>query len=483
MTMSMSVAAFAQNIADHTFTAYQIFSGTQAADKAALCDVEWGSGVDGAAILAELKEADTVYADCETAADVAEVVAGFDSNSAAAMAFARIVDAHRTGTTTALNKGEQGYTISTPGYYLIVDTTKLEDGSYDALNLSLLQCYETITIATKTDIPTVVKKVDDVNDSNTSEDTVVWQDSADYDIGDEIPYQITGTLGDISKFPTYYVNFHDTMTNLTLKTDSVTVTLDNETVNKNNYLVAWDPKTKTLDVEFMDVVALGAKTNSVIVVSYIATLDEGANIGATGNPNEVYLEFSNNPNNSGNGTTKPSTGKTPVDTNIIFTYKVIANKVDPAGKPLAGAKFALYKAIGTDEKGETIWQDLGEVGDGEKDTTFAWTGLDDGDYKIVETKVPEGYNKIADQYFTVTAGHDILSDNPALTELSGNSDTGMITLASDKEAGSLSTNIENKQGTVLPSTGGMGTTVLYTTGAILVIGAGVVLVARRRVAK
>ncbi|MGM9538975.1 MAG: SpaA isopeptide-forming pilin-related protein, partial [Candidatus Onthomonas sp.] len=113
-------------------------------------------------------------------------------------------------------------------------------------------------------------------------------------------------------------------------------------------------------------------------------------------------------------------------------------------------------------------------------TTFTFSGLDDGDYRLTETTTPAGYNTIEDIYFTITAEHEIESDNPALTSLSGNVTTGEITFTSSTTEGSLSTNVVNKAGSTLPETGGMGTTIFYVLGGILVVGAVVLLVTKKR---
>ena len=138
------------------------------------------------------------------------------------------------------------------------------------------------------------KKVKDKNDSTGN--TTDWQDSADYDIDDMIPYKLTATLGNLSNYDTYYVKFVDTMTNLTYVTGSATVQIDNGTpLTPSQYKLTWDKTSKTLAIEIANVKALGADNNSVITVEYNATLDSSAAIGSTGNPNSAYLVFSNNP--------------------------------------------------------------------------------------------------------------------------------------------------------------------------------------------
>ena len=93
---------------------------------------------------------------------------------------------------------------------------------------------------------------------------------------------------------------------------------------------------------------------------------------------------------------------------------------------------------------------------------------------------PAGYNTIAPIEFTVTAEHDVLSDNPALTSLSGNATTGELTFTSNTTEGSLSADVVNKAGSVLPSTGGIGTTIFYVLGGVLVLAAVVPLVTKKR---
>ena len=109
-------------------------------------------------------------------------------------------------------------------------------------------------------------------------------------------------------------------------------------------------------------------------------------------------------------------------------------------------------------------------------TTFTFAGLDDGDYRLSETKTPVGYNTIEPIEFTVTAQHDM-----TLTSLSGNTVTGEIVMTANLTEGSLSATVVNNKGAQLPETGGMGTTLFYVLGGVLVVGAGVLLVVKRRV--
>ena len=171
----------------------------------------------------------------------------------------------------------------------------------------------------------------------------------------------------------------------------------------------------------------------------------------------MNLTYSNNPNKGGKG----ETGKTPDDKNIVFTYKTVVNKVDQGQKSLAGAAFKLEK-----KQADGTYKEVKSFTAGDE-TTFEFDGLDDGDYKLTETTTPAGYNTIAPIEFTISAAHDATADEPKLTELSGNATSGEVTFAADTNAGSLTTSVVNKKGSVLPPTGGMGTTMLYVGGAAL----------------
>ena len=468
MVLAFCVTGVAANVelAQHTFAAYQIFKG-DLTEENKLSNVTWGDGVQGEELLTELKKQDA-FATCASAADVAKVLETYNTKSTEANAFAKTVAAHVTDMKTT---GTGKVNLPAAGYYLIVDTTATT-GTYDAKNLSLLKVNRAgeVTPATKTDKPTLEKKVKDINDSTGQETD--WQDSADYDIDDEIPYKLTATMGDLSNYDHYYLNFHDTMTHLTLVEGSVEVKVGEKTLEKNQYTVAWDAAKKTMDVAIMDVKAHGAETGTEVTVTYKATLDENAVLGSTGNPNTADLEYSNNPNNTGDGTTKPNdTGKTPEDKNIVFTYKVTVNKVKENQQPLEGAEFELFKKT-NDEN----WKSKGKLaGTGVAKNVFEWKGLDDGDYKIVETKTPSGYNTIDPIEFTITAEHEDKADDPKLTSLSGGKlSTGDVT------TGAISATIVNKSGSTLPETGGIGTTVFYVIGGMLMAAAAVLLITKKR---
>lgn len=477
MVCAMAIPAFAAvDITSHTFEAYQIFAGDL--NEGTLSNVTWGHNVTTATLLNYLKTANAAYSACTDAKGVAEVLS---NNPSLKYDFAKIAADHVTG--TAMATGTGSVTLPSAGYYLIVDTTDVAN-KHDAKNLSLLQVSgaTTVTPQVKTDIPTLEKKVKDKNDSAGT--TTDWQDSADYDIGDIIPYQLTATLGNVSNFDTYYVKFVDTMEHLTYY-NITSVKVGDKTLSAGDYTSNWDSANKKLTVSIDDVKKHGATNGSTITVEYTATLDADAVIGSIGNPNEAYLVFSNNPNGDGKGKTAP-------DKNIVFTYKVVANKVDQDNKPLTGAAFALYKklpAVPNPEDGTSYIMEgndayapvkelnvgaNGEVEDKEL-TTFEWTGIDDGEYMIKEIITPAGYNSIEPIKFTVTADHQIEAADPKLTELTGGDKfTGAVS------TGALTANIQNRMGSTLPGTGGIGTTIFYVVGGGLMVAAAILLITKKR---
>lgn len=486
MVCAMAIPAFAAkgepvtnsdvSLTNHSFEAYQIFSAKL--DSGKLTDVTWGEGVKGDDLLVALN-ATPDFTNCKNASDVAEKLATF--NAEKATKFAAFVAEKYLSTTKT--EGTGTITLPSAGYYLIKDVTPVE-GKYDASNLTLLLVSgaEEVTPKVKTDIPTLQKKVQDKNDS--TGETTGWQDSADYDIGDIIPYQLTATLGNVSNFDTYYVEFVDTMQHLTYN-NITSVKVDDRILNAGDYTSSWDSTSKTLKVSIDNVKAYGATNGSKIIVEYTATLDSDAVIGSTGNPNEAHLIFSNNPNGQGKGQTKP-------DKNIVFTYKVVANKVDEHDQPLTGAAFALYKKLpavpnpkdgtsyimeGDDAYAPVKELNVGANGEVEDKTltTFEWTGIDDGDYMIKEIITPAGYNSIEPIKFKVEANHETLSDDPQLLELKGGDDfTGEVS------TGALTTKIENRMGSTLPGTGGIGTTIFYVVGGGLMVAAAILLITKKR---
>ena len=453
---------------DHTYEAYQIFEGKLSNDK--LSDIKWGNAITEKGkteLLNEYKAKD--------AADLAEKLSEFASKSEQIKAFAKKASKYLQNPTTAKAEGDTAtITVNKAGYYLIKDKDDSLDKKDETYTEFILKVVNNQTVAPKSSKPTSEKKVKDINDSTDTE-TTEWQDAADWDIGDEVPFKIEGTLpSNYDKYTKYTLKFHDKQEEgLTFILGSVHVYIDDDEINEG-FRVVKNPEDKdTFDVVFDDLKNTSAKNNSVIRVEYKSVLNGNANLGKPGNKNTMYMEFSNNPNNEQGG----ETGKTPKDEVIVFTYKTVINKVDPDRNALEGAEFTLEKKVGDGDN----WVEK-DVVKSNANTTFTFTGLDDGVYRLTETKTPEGYNTMNPNplEFTISATHDVTGDNPQLLTLSGIAETGDVTFVHNLVDGSLTTDIVNKSGSELPETGGMGTTVLYAAGTLMILAAAAFLVMKKK---
>ena len=461
----------------HTYEAYQIFTGDLS--DGTLSNVQWGSSVtnqsgDATAIVEKM---DTAYT-------------GTDKITVDAL-LAMITLGEEVASTSTQTDGKYVIDGLAPGYYLVKDAYGSLNGTNESYTEYIIKVVKDTEAAPKSSVPQVEKKVQDINDS-TDEAFSAWQDSADHDIGDSVPFKLIATLANnVSAYSKYKIVFHDTLSaGLTYDDDSVKVYLGEGEDRKevtSYFTTSYVEETGKLTISCDNVKAFGATDGSQIVVEYTAELNNKAVLGSTGNPNVVYLEYSNNPNWDADGDGKPDepgtpgtpgdetpeepTGKTPEDKVIVFTFKVVVNKVDENKNSLVGAGFTLFKL----DKETGVYEQIGDELTGDQMTQFVWTGLDDGDYKLVESTTPAGYNTIDDIYFTITAEHVILADNPTLTSL-----TGGDMFTGEVSTGTLSGEVINKSGVELPETGGIGTTMFYIFGAVMVLGAAVLLVTKKR---
>lgn len=449
----------------HTYQVYQVFSGTLSTKngKKVLSDLKWGSGVKKG-----------VYT--ETAKAKAETL----TDEAAARDFAKELVEDKLSDPTKTVQSATGTTEITglvAGYYLVKDTdNSLQDKTGCSYTAYILQVVGDATTSVKSDVPSSEKKVKDINDS-TETKTTDWQDAADWDIGDEVPFKIEGTLpSNYDQYKTYTLKFHDKeQEGLTFKKDTVKVFIDNVEIKTGFDVVEKPGDGDTFDVVFENLKTTSAQNGSKVRVEYKSVLNENANLGKPGNKNTMYMEFSNNPNNEQGG----ETGKTPEDTVIVFTYKVSVNKVNEKNEKLEGAKFKLEKKV---KPNSDEWKTITKV-DGTAGDLFEFKGIDDGEYRLTETKAPDNYDKLSDPiYFTVKAGH-VDGADPSLKTFSGDitsGNVGEMKFTANKENGTLSTIIQNKPGSSLPETGGMGTTVLYAAGTLMILAAAAFLVMKKK---
>lgn len=491
---------------NHSYTAYQIFKGTYASGK--LTGVTWGTGFDSAKASAFINDLKSTFSDTTKYAKIAALVADSSAENVAdalsdiktnndlkvnadADKLAAIIAKYlKTGT-----KDTSGViTVDSDGYYMVTDSLNTgassENESISRHMLAVMGANTTVTLKQST--PTVTKKVQDIDNGTASG----WQDSADYAIGDNINFQLTGTLpADYASYDNYYYEFSDTFSKgLTFAKDSVTVKVVNGdeswSINKNGYTV--DISGQKFMIKIDDLKAVDKADNnyvitsdSKIVVDYTGQLNENAVMGSEGNPNEVKLIYSNNPNKNADGTLSESKGETPKDKVIVFTYELDVNKVKQDGKtPLTGAGFTLYKYEYDAAYSGGVKKEIKKIV-GKDSSRFEFKGLDAGRYVLEESTTPEGYNTIQPIEFTITADHQIESDDPALTKLvtDNTAFTVKMTEGTTKYTGAIETTVINKEGTSLPTTGSIGTKIFYGTGATIALGAGVLLIAKKRAKK
>lgn len=468
-TPMITVPAVGDNSA-HTYDVYQVLKGEVERDSnslTVLTDALWGKNAvttDESKIadaIKELQEAQKLTTDIDKLKIIKKYV---DLTS------------ERYGRVSAGNPLEVE-----PGYYVIVD--KGHDGNGqtaagEGLSLYITQIVGNVEISPKKGHTTSEKKVQD-DEANTQG----WNDSADYDIGDQVPFKLSAIITDDYANYThgYKLTFHDTLSSgLTLIQnldkdkypgfkDSIEVKIGEKSIDEEYYEVKIGDQCGdkcSFEVVFSDLKQIqDIKAGSKIDVYYKAILNENAVIGANGNPNKSHITYTNNPNDEQAG----ENGKTVEDTVIVFTYELevnkYANEVSEDNK-LKGAEFSLYK-------GDTLVKTI----TGTDSSTFTFSGLDAGLYTLKETKTPEGYNTMKDMTIEITATHTLNSSTPALESLTV---TPANAFTVDKSAGKISGNIINYSGATLPTTGGMGTTIIYIIGGVMVVGASLLLITKRR---
>ena len=337
------------------------------------------------------------------------------------------------------------------GYYLV----KSDLGALCSLDTTM----PNVTIKEKNSESTVDKQVQE-------DSTGDYGDHNDADIGQTVNFRTT--INVVDGDPKNYV-LHDTMSaGLTFDPASVAVTIGERTLAKNtDYTLVTSGLTDgcTFEVKFKDGVL---KPNDVVEVAYSAEVNEYAVIGGTGNDNKTHLTYSDTPKSTGERLTK-----TYVWQFDVFKYAMR----DGQEIPLAGAQFVLYKTV-NDEKfyaqvangkitGWTDDQKYATVFETSDKGKFVIAGLDADTYYLEETKAPDGYNRLKEPVNVV------ITANIA----SGKTVTATITY---NETATGTVRIENQTGVELPSTGGIGTTVFYVIGGLLMGVAVVLLVTRKK---
>ncbi len=560
MVMALAAPAFADDneggepespttatikVEKHKFSVYQIFVGTYKVGTDTLDmgqDISWGDAYGSksnrqalcnelAAVLKDTRFSTLAAGDKNPVAkDVVELLdelgAGSgeenwkkEVNISIANALYKFAD-KSNATERTINPDDSEKTF-TPGYYLLHDEEAAANAPIPNI-VRNLTAGEKLTVKPKEETnPKLEKEVQTVGNT--------WQHAAIYHAGDKVPYRITATIPD--NFDTteqgtdYFIRFRDTQDKalepitkekLTIKiygagtTDfenaSPKVTIDNVQPNDARFSFQQLPDTGDEDHVF-EITLDNMKSNDpnspysnkdlkagdVIVISYEVELlkDE---IGDDGSfKNTVNMSFTND---NGQG---PSD-----DSDTVFTFKLVANKVDGEDKnadgtfePLTGATFSLYvqdtengKEI-TDKDGNKInnekWTKVDTLGDSEKISEFKFNGLKAGLYMLIEDKAPEGgYNPIKPKYYKIEASYTDNDDlNQSVKDLKvfecdvdGKKIADTTDVIGNNQT--ITLEIKNFTGAVLPETGGIGTTIFYIVGGVLVVGAVVLLITKRR---
>jgi len=436
------------------------------------------------------------------------------------------------------DNGNFVYTIPVvgDGYYIVKDTGTIADKD-DAATKYILQVLKDVKVTAKADVPTLDKNIVE------GENRVDYNNAAvggvvNYELTSKVPemdgydkyyFIVHDTL---SKGLTPVDGDDDTIIDVKITIDGTDIAADQYEVTE----VKNEDGTTSIKIVFKNFIQYKAdKVGKDIVITYAATVNQDAVIGDTGNSNTANLEYSNNPNVSPKGENEPSdgddvTGETPDDTVITYVTEIELNKkAEKAdGDPLEGAIFEItgdklikvkvtqevftldaengtyYKLLAKDKNGndtytttvpneettslyastsdkyvktvETNWVEKAEkvhiTAVSGADGKLKFTGLSEGTYTITEIKAPDGYNLLTTP-ITVT----IDWKKPANTET-----TCTWTYAwNNGTAGSDAFyTVINKAGTILPSTGGIGTTIFYVGGGLLIAAAVVLLVSKRK---
>lgn len=413
------------------------------------------------------------------------------------------------------------------GYYIVLGSGTAE-GDQSVVAIAALgtvpgspggSTNKDINITLKADAPWITKEVWNSN-LDEEEEAIGYTDWADVNINDEVSFKLTSKVPAMLGYATYEYIVYDTMSpGLTFKDGSITITvggvlvnvIDADSYNNEAHTATYEIENyvlngneynggKLITINFPDLVALVNKSNedtivagADIVITYNATLNEDAIVGAPGNPNKVYLEYSNNPNWVADGEDdEEPTGETPEDEVIVYTFDVDVYKYAGAllpGNPLEGAEFVLYRTkSGTDYSDEVkfVYDSTDGVYYVKMNSTvedseiiisnaagrISIVGLDAGTYYLKETKAPDGYNLSNDyKEFVITHttkdGIANISNKIEVTPAEGDKFYAVTYV--------------NTTGNILPETGGIGRYIVYGAGIALAIGVAVLLVIRRKI--
>lgn len=543
-------AVSTESASGHIYEAYQILSGTVDPDLAAaggntivkLGDPEWGVNIvdNVTAFLDELKAntafgataAENLFSSVVTAEDFVNVISAASFTSDKVEKVAHIIEKHLHG--APVNTSEESappYHLNVPaGYYLIKDkdgslegsdaTTDADDPRDKDYTDIILQVSKTMEITHKGSVPTVSKEV--------SENNSDYKEYIDMALATDYYYKLIGTLpSDFNKYDSYTYTFVDTLSEgidfvgihqiYAQYSDGSTVDLtpsnyvDNGEGNDSEY---YDATNRTVTIHFTDLKhdnnAHHFAHSTKIIVVYKARLNENAVISGSGNDNDVYLNYSNDPQGTG-------LGKTTDDKTKVYTFGIQLHKYDgqDTTKNLKDVKFVLFRKAGAaetpmyaivengvvtgwvletalekDQEGKLIYNEK-SILTTDVNGLVAVKGLDTGkSYYLRELETNQGYHTIEEDFDFIlspeTDGAGKITGLKVNTSNYYNAQPNSYTQTTGEGENTetvvlgVTLNIPNTQGVHLPSTGGVGTTLFYIIGSILVVGAVVLLITKKR---
>ena len=405
------------------------------------------------------------------------------------------------------------------GYYLFVsdgltDTTKPNTGTSP---IFAIVGGDPVTVTEKTSIPRVDKKIlDDTAGKDAAAEESNWKNSGDAWIGQEIDYRLTGSVADnIVSYGTYYYEFQDTLSKglVVIKGEN------NAPEGLHVYIVDGKTKAKTevksgfsanvaaaqdtvknselLTVKFDDLKAVKGENgaaitvdkDSTVVVTYKAQLTSDVEYKADGTTNEVKLVYSNNPMTDDKGTSESDKVA-----DYVFGLDVTKADADPNN---ADAKLVARFKVKMTKEGDTVLSDGGKwltqeggltskaneagVFATETDNKVFIPGLVEGEYQIIESEAPVGYNTIDPFTITVKPTYDKTTGKLSKLSVTPSSDMVTATIKDGATTTKIPVTIKNKKGSGLPLTGLNGVTFTWIAGgAVLCIGVAHLIRSRKR---
>jgi len=493
----------------HTYEAYQIFAGD--IEGGQLTHIQWGNGVKVAELVAALK-ADTTLGTLFAAASetdpmpVVNVLRSWSNESANLDAFAKIVGEHLNTIADVSTEGtdnKYSFTLDT-GYYLIKDKDSNAELADDFYTKFVITLTSNTDVKVKGSVPTVNKKVSHNLNANYTDKITNQLHKTHY-------YQWIGSVSsDVSDYDWYWYEFQDTLSaGLTFLQfeqifiqhvgDVKTMIYDRsqaDPVIKAEYMP--DVMTNVgqeVTVKWEDLVQKYPTLlpSDKIVVRYSAKLNSNAVIGNTGNPNDVDLIYSNNPQD------EEDKGRTTTPPPHVYSFELDVLKQNQVNKlPLAGVEFVLfhyhtegssnvpmYAVLDADKKISSWTANKAEAttlvtdANGKLNVIGIQANMD---YYLEETKALPGYIPLEKPVQIIIDSYTVDSAN-AISSITYEVDSDSpVTITDGAVSGKIPVTVNNKSGSTLPSTGGVGTTLFYVFGSLMFVGAAVLLVTKKRMA-